>query len=195
MSTQIKKGYLRGVRGFLLTRLNADGSMPASPDTHWVDTSQEVGVTAEVVTGDSADLRGGDRLLLRIEEDDIIVGATLMFRDARFDAPAAEIIGGGSLIVDAISGEIVGWDAPTIEEQATRIPFQAEVYVQSYNDQGGREAYLKYTFRFCKGNAAEISHSNRSWGTPEFTVKARENPSTGESAHKKEFVDELPTAS
>jgi hypothetical protein len=194
--TQTKKGYLRGVRGVLLTRLNEDGSMPEELDRElwWVDTAQEVDVAAEIVAGESADLRGGDRLLLRIEEDDVIVGATLTFRDARFDAKAAEFIGGGTLIVDPLTDEILGWDAPTVEEQATKDPFQAEVYVQSYNEAGGREAYLKYTFRYCKGNPAEVSHSGRSWGTPEFTIKARENPATLESTHKKEFVDELPEA-
>ena len=198
MATQEKKGYLRGVRGVLLTKLNADGSMPGTPEEWWVDTAQEVDVTAEVVAGESADLRGGDRLLLRIEEDDVIVGATMTFRDARFDAMAAELIGGGTLITEFVGeGEsevehIIGWDAPTVEEQAVQDPFQAEVYVQSFNEAGGREAYLKYTFRYCKGNAAEVSHSGRSWGTPEFTIKARENPATLESTHKKEFVDDLP---
>ena len=192
---QTKKGYLRGVRGVLLTKLDEDGGMPIeNVEEWWVDTAQEVDVAAEVVAGESADLRGGDRLLLRIEEDDVIVGATLTFRDARFDARAAELVGGGTLIVDPLTDEIVGWDSPTVEEQATKDPFQAEVFVQSYNEAGGREAYLKYTFRYCKGNAAEVSHSGRSWGTPEFTIKARENPATLESVHKKEFVDELPEA-
>ncbi len=305
-ATQVKKGYLRGVRGVLLTQLNADGSMPLVPEKWWVDTAQEVGIAAEVVAGESADLRGGDRLLLRIEEDDVIVGATLTFRDAKFDARASVYVGGGTLITEVVAAvkatatigegtdgtvtierdtagvagntytvevvegvgnsvamsavltstdlvvtlgtdvsgdldpakntatlvaaaihaesgisatasgtggtalpvaepvknftggadsytEIIGWDSPTVEDQATKVPFQAEVYVQSHNDQGGREAYLVYTFRYCKGNAAEISHSNRSWGTPEFGIKARENPSTGLSAHKKEFKVALPT--
>ena len=302
---QVKKGYLRGVRGVLITELNADGSMPLVPEKWWIDTSQEVGIAAEVVAGESAELRGGDRLLVSIEEDDVITGATLTVRDAKFDARASVYIGGGSIItqsvaaanayayigegtdgmvsieVDAagvagntytvavvlgvgasvalsavltvtdlvvtlgtdVSGdldptlntatlvaaavdltaglsatatgtgadpltvveaeknftggaaaftEIIGWEAPTVEEQATKIPFQADIYVQSFNDQGGREAYLRYMFRYCKGNAAEISHSGRSWGTPEFTVKAKENPSTGDSTHKKEFVSALP---
>lgn len=302
---QVKRGYLRGVRGVLLTELEQNGAPKLGADPYWVDTAQEVDVAAEVVAGESADLRGGDRLLLRIEEDDTIVGATLTFRDARFDGMASELIGGGSLIVEAVGAasatanigsgahgtvvitvdaegeagndftvevviagtenaalsadlagsdltvtlgtdaqgdpdpakntaslvaaaidletgisaeatgdgdasltyaepqknftgghdafnEIIGWDAPTVEEQAVRTPFKAEVFVQSYNEAGGREAFLKYVFRYCRGTAAEISHSNRSWGTPEFSIKARENPYTLESTHKKEFVGSLP---
>jgi len=194
---QTKKGYLRGVRGVMITELEADGSMPVAPSLYWVDTAQEVGIEAVVIAGESAELRGGDRLLLRLEEDDVISGATLTFRDARFDAKAATLIAGGNLITELENGDlrIVGWEAPTIEEQADRIPFQAEVYVQSFNEAGGREAYLKYTFRYCKGNAANVSHGDRSWGTHEFTVKAKDNPSTLESTYKKEFVAELPSLS
>jgi len=192
--TQVKKGYLRGVRGVLITPLNADGSKPyPAPEKHWIDTAQEVSVEAEVVEGESDELRGGDRILVRVEEDDIVVGAELGFTDARFDAKATELIAGGTLIYDGDNPDvIVGWEAPKIEDQYNRKPFWADVFVQAYNAAGGREAYLMYSFRYCKGYAPNITHSDQEWGTPEFTIKARENPATGESTYKKEFVGVLP---
>lgn len=195
---QVKRGYLRGVRGLLITPLETSGAMPGTPVNFWIDTAQNVGVTAEIVTGESADLRGGDRLLVRIEEDDVTVGVNLSFTDARFDAKATEIIAGGTLITEAGEGEDpdltpVGWEAPTVTEQGEdRTPFQAEVYVESFNANGGREGWLKYTFRYCKGNVPNITLGDQEWGTPEFTIDARENPSTGASAYRKEFVDALP---
>lgn len=196
--TQVKRGYLRGVRGILITKLEVDGSESESESEldptilkHWVDTSQEVDVSAEIVAGETAELRGGDRLLLRLEDDDIIVGATLTFRDARFDGAAAELIGGGNVIADQ-NDNIIGWNAPTVEEQAERSPFEAKVYVESFNAAGGREGWLEYTFRYCKGRSAEITHSNRGWGTPEFEVKAKERPHDGASVYQKVFVDSLP---
>ena len=193
MTKQVKKGYLRGVRGVLLTKLNKDGSMPTKAEKYWVDTAQEVGIEAEIVEGESDELRGGDRILVRTDEDDVVVGAQLSFTDARFDARATELIAGGTLIYDGEDpDEIIGWDSPKISEQYDRTPFQAEVYVQAFNDEGGREAYLKYTFRYCKGYASSITHTDQEWGTPEFPIKARENPATGESTYKKEFVLELP---
>lgn len=187
---QTKRGYLRGVRGLLITPLNPDGSMLTSPKAHWIDTAQEVSIEAEVVEGESADLRGGDRLLARIEEEDVVVGVTLGFTDARFDAEATVLLAGGTLIME--DDEVIGWEAPTIEEQSSRAPFQAEVYVQNYNASGGKDGFLKYTFRYCKSRVPNISHGDQEWGTPEFTVIARENPATGESVYKKEFVDALP---
>jgi len=192
--SQNKKGYLRGVRGVLITVLNSDGSMPASPTKYWIDTAQNVSVEAQVAEGETADLRGGDKFLTRVEDEDIVVGVDLTFTDARFDVEATVYIAGGSLITvtEGADERIIGWEAPTIAEQNSRTPFQAEVYVQSFDEKGGREAYLKYTFRYCKGYAPNIEHADQEWGTPEFTIKARENPATGESVYKKEFVSSLP---
>lgn len=192
---QKKSGYLRGVKGAILVPLNPDGSMPATPERHPIKTTQNVGVELEVVEGESSELRGGDQLLALVEEEDYVVGANITLTDARFDAKAAVIIGGGQLItVDDGTGnqEIVGYVAPTLEEQAQRTPFQLEVYVANYNKSGGVDGWLKYTFPFCKGRSPNIEHQDREWGTPEFEIKARENPATGESVYRKEFIDQLP---
>lgn len=195
MATQIKKGYMRGCRGILLTKLNADGSMSNPVEKYWIDTSQEASVETEIVEGETSDLRGGDRLLTRVEENDVIVGVNLDFTNARFDAKVVQLLQGGSLITTAGEGdeeEIIGWEAPTVASQSVKHPVQAELYVQSYNGEGGREAYLKYKFPYCIGNMGSVEHSDQEWGTPEFSLKARENPSTGASAYSKQFVSDLP---
>ena len=262
---QTKTGYLKGCRGLILTPLNSDGSMPATPQKHAVKTSQSVSVELETVEGESGELRGGDRVLARFEENDVVVGANLTFTDARFDAQAAQIIGGGKLVYEEVqvTGDSVGtgdgtttvftlanqnvvpgsetiyqdgtpvssseytiddetgtitfntapavgveitadytyedqtkingWEAPKVTEQDNRIPFQCEVYVANYNASGGLDGYLKYTFPYCIGYAPGIEHQDQEWGTPEFEIRARENPSTGASYVKKVFVDQLPT--
>ena len=191
---QKKTGYLKGCRGLILTPLNEDGSMPATPQKHAVKTSQSVSVELESWEGESGELRGGDRGLARFEEHDVVVGANLTFTDARFDAEAAQIIAGGSVVTDELDPEtVVGWKAPKIEEQGTRIPFQCEVYVANYNSSGGLDGFLKYTFPYCIGYAPGIEHQDQEWGTPEFEIRARENPATGEPYVSKVFVDQLPT--
>ncbi len=192
---QKKSGYLHGCRGAVLVPLNPDGSMPASPERHPIKTTQTVGIEKEVVEGESGDLRGGDRLLARYKEDDYVVGVNITLTDARFDAKAAVIIGGGQLITeDNGTGEveIVGYVAPTIEQQAQRLPFQFELYVANFNSSGGVDGYLKYTFPYCKGRSPNIEHQDREWGTPEFEIMATENPATGESVYRVDFIDELP---
>jgi hypothetical protein len=195
MATQIKKGYMRGCRGILLTGLNADGSMPDEPEQYWIDTAQEASIETEIVEGETSDLRGGDRLLVRVEESDVIVGVNVDFTNARFDARVVQMLMGGKLITEGSGDdeEIIGWEAPTVVEQSVKHPVQAEVYVQSFNGEGGREAYLKYIFPYAIGVLSSVEHSDQEWGTPEFSLKARENPSTGAAAYSKRFVADLPT--
>lgn len=191
---QNKTGYLKGCRGLVLIPLNADGSMPASPERYGIKTSQTVSVEPETVDGESGELRGGDRVLARFEEHDVAVGMNLTFTNARFDAKASVIIAGGTLIevAEGADTRIVGWEAPTVADQATRIPFQAEVYVSNFNSSGGLDGYLRYTFPYCIGYAPSIEHEDQDWGTPEFEIRARENPKTGQSYVQKQFVDALP---
>lgn len=196
MATQRKRGYLRGCRGILITGLNADGSMPVSPTKVWVDTAQEASLEAEIVEGESSDLRGGDRLLSRVQENDVTLGMNIDFTDARFGDEALLIMQGGTLITEEVDGveEIIGWEAPKVSEQSEKHPFQADLYIQSHNSEGGREAYLRYTFPYCEGSFTSIEHSDQDWGTPEFALRARENPATKASAYSKRFVTGLPDA-
>lgn len=194
MATQIKRGYMRGCRGLLITGLNPDGSMPENPVRYWIDTAQEASIETEVVEGEQSDLRGGDRLLARVEENDVVTGVNLSFTNARFDAQVVQLFMGGTLITEVVgeTEEIIGWEAPTVAAQAEKRPVQAELYVQSFNSEGGREAYLRYKFPYCIGVLGSVEHSDQEWGTPEFSLKARENPSTGASAYSKQFVEDLP---
>jgi len=193
---QKKSGYLMGVKGAILIPLNPDGSMPDTPERHPIKTTQNVGVEMEVVEGESTELRGGDVLLARVQEDDYVVAVNLTLTDARTDLVAEAIITGGQLITqdDGQGGqEVIGIAAPTIEQQRQgRPPFALEVYVANFNKSGGRDGWLKYTFPYCRGRAPNIEHQDREWGTPEFEIRAEENPATGESAYRKEFVDQLP---
>lgn len=193
---QKKSGYLRGVKGAILIPLNPDGSMPATPERHPIKTTQSVGIELEIAEGESTELRGGDTLLARVQEPDYVVAANITMTDARTDLVTEAIITGGQLITqdDGQGGqEVIGIAAPTIEQQGQgKPPFALEIYVTNHNKSGGRDGYLKYTFPFCRGNAPNIEHQDREWGTPEFEIRAEENPATGESVYRKEFVDTLP---
>ena len=190
---QSKKGYLRGVRGVLITALNPDGSENSEATPYWIDTAQSVGIEATIIEGESDNLRGGDRVLTQIQEVDTIVGATLSFTDARHDCKATELIAGGTLIYDGTDPTLViGWEAPKIADQANRIPIKAEVYVQNYNASGGKDGYLKYTFYYGIGYAPNVTHEDNSWGTPEFTIKCSENGALDKPVYDKKFVTSLP---
>jgi hypothetical protein len=193
-ATQVKKGYLRGVRGLVLIPLNPDGSDKTPEERHPIRTPQAIELEMEVLEGESFELRGGDRPLLRGEEPDTTVGVNLTVTDARFDIAAVHYIAGGTLITTTTDNgeEIVGWEAPTIEQQTELRPFALEVYVANYDESGAVDGFIKYTFPYCIGRAPGISHSDQEWGTPEFEIKARQNPAKGGGPWKVEFVDTLP---
>ncbi|SFU40425.1 hypothetical protein [Alicyclobacillus macrosporangiidus] len=191
--TQAKTGYLKGCRGLVITPLNLDGSMPTNPQRYGIKTSQEVSVDLETVDGDNGELRGGDRVLARFEDTDTVVGMNLQFTDARFDAQATQIIAGGTLIFDESDPtKIIGWVAPKVSEQGTRTPFAAEVYVANYNSSGGVDGFVCFKFPYCIGYVPTADFQDGDWGTPEFEMRARENPATGESYMSWQFVDQLP---
>lgn len=190
MATQTKTGYLYGCRGLVITKLNADGSMPTSPERYGIKTAQKASVELEYEEGEKSTLRGGDHLLAIIEQEDVVTGASFKFTNAKFDAKATEIIAGGTLLTSG--EEIIGWEAPKIADQGNRVPFAAEVYVMNYNSRGVLQGCLKITLPFCFGRAPAVEFSDNEWATPEFEVKARENPANNTSCYRKEFVNDLP---
>lgn len=191
---QTKKGYLKGVKGAVIERLNLDGTIPTTPERHGIKTTQNIGIESKIVEGETSELRGGDAVLVSVEETDVITGAELKLTDARFDAKATELIAGGTLIeeVDGEDTRIIGWSSPTIEEQKERIPIMVEIYVQAYDSYGSREAYIKYVFYFGIGYAPTVNHEDNAWSTPEFTIKCKENSGQAKSTYEKFFVDSLP---
>lgn len=190
MATQTKTGYLYGCRGLVITKLNADGSMPDSPERHGIKTAQKASVELQYEEGEKSVLRGGDKIVAVIEEEDVVIGASFKFTNAKFDAKATEIIAGGTLLTSG--EEITGWEAPKISDQGSRLPFAAEVYVANYNSRGVLQGYLKISLPFCFGKTSGVEWSDNNWSTPEFEVKARENPATDASCYRKEFVNDLP---
>ncbi len=195
-STQIKKGYLRGVVGMVLTPINVDGTEQPEAVSYGVKTAQEVSVENEVIEGEASELRGGDRLLAYVRDDDTVVGINLTLTDARFDAKVLELIMGGSLIEDTTdpeNPEIIGWEMPTIEQQQNKPAFKADLYVRSFNSKGIVEGYMKYSFVYCKGTIGDVTHSDSEWATQEINIWAQENPTVSGGVYKKQIVSTLPT--
>jgi len=191
---QIKRGYIRGVKGAVVTAINSDGTPDAGATPYGIKTTQKIAVETEVVTGESADLRGGDKLLAHVKDPDTVVGVNLTLNDARFDAHAIEALAGGTLIEvpEDTDTRVVGWEAPSIEQQQTPPHFQLEVYATSHDSRVGVEGYVKYTFYYCRATFGGETLEDRQWMVPEIKIVCLENPSTSTGLYKKEFVDSLP---
>lgn len=191
---QSKKGYIRGVRGLVVTRINSDGTDDAGATPYAIKTAQQVGVEVQSVGGEESVLRGGDRILTRVKDPDTIVAIKLALQNARFDAQGIETLSGGTLIevAEDTDTRIVGWEAPTIEEQQDPPYFKAEVYAASHNARGGIEGYVKYTFYYCRATFGNETLQDKNWAIPDMSIECMENPSLTGGPYKKELVDALP---
>lgn len=191
---QIKRGYIRGVRGLVVTRINADGTPDGSAVPYGIKTAQQVGVEVQVAKGEESILRGGDKVLARVKDPDTVVGINLSIREARFDAQAIQILAGGTLVevAEGADTRIVGWEAPTIEVQQDPPYFKAEVYAISHGSRGQMEGYVKYTFFYCRATFGNETLQDQNWVVPEMTIECMENPSLSSGVYRKEFVSSLP---
>ena len=187
---QTRTGYLYGCRGLVIVQLTAAGALPAVPARFGIRTAQTVGEEVTYVEGEQSQLRGGDRIQAIREEEDVVIGAELTFRDARFDARATAIMAGGTLIESG--GAIVGYRVPRLADQGTRLPFLAEVYVDNYLSHGVLNGFVRTIYPLCFGRVPSVSYEDQAWASPEFTIRARENTVMGLPVISKEFVDTLP---
>ncbi len=191
---QNKKGYIRGVRGFVITKLLESGAPDPGAVPHGVKTAQQVDVDILSIKGDEASLRGGDELLAYAKDKDVITGLKLSVRDARFDAQAWLEIAGGTLIkeVEGADERIVGWRPPTIVEQATTRWFKLEAYARNHTSGGQLDGYIKYTFNYCRGVWGKETLADKQWLVQDFEIECFENPASALPPYEKRFVAALP---
>jgi hypothetical protein len=182
----------------MVTALEKTGEPKVPTDALWVSTPQEVSIEAVVIEGESAQLRGGDRLLAEVQEDDVVTGVTVSFTNARFSAKLNQLINGGPLIMDG--ADIVGYDAPSVAAQGAGQPvFRLEVYAQNFSSKGQADKFVRLTLPYCKGRSSAImSASDREWSTPTFEFKGMESPIGGTGnipagPYRKEFVATAPS--
>ncbi|MGV8164648.1 MAG: hypothetical protein ACLKAK_07310 [Alkaliphilus sp.] len=190
---QVKKGYIRGVKGLVVTMLTVTGAPVAPAVTYGIKTAQQVGVSVVEESGDSAILRGGDMILARIKEPNTVVGLELTLQNARFDAEAIKLIAGGTLIVvvEGADTRVNGWESPTIEQQQTPPYFKGEAYAVNHSASGAADGWVKYTFAFCRATFGNETLQDQTWAIPEMKIEVQESP-LGGGAYRKEFVDTLP---
>lgn len=190
------KAILYGIRLIRVKKLQPDGSEDTSAQWEKIEGPQEAALEPEYEEGEENTLRGGDKLLATIKDDDVLKALNITLRDARLSAQAVQIIaGGGTVITDGGSGVPIGYEAPKMSDP--KFPFEMEIYVANYAD-GGAGAkvknFLKFTFKFCEGRLPSITLSDRSFATPEIEIKCTENPAQNAAIFRWEEVEALPAA-
>lgn len=177
-----------GCRLLVVTALDTATGLPGT-STVSIETPQQFGVTPQFSDGQRQELRGGDKLIAVVEDDDELTGMDLTFTDALLNGPAMEIIGGGEW--DDVTEK---YTAPAIG--AVKTPFEAKLYVAQYAEasqhQSDVEGYVLFTFPYCKGRIPNFTAQDRNFLVPQFTIKARENATANLRVFKWGKASELP---
>lgn len=183
-----------GVRLVVLTELKQDGSAKTDGKVVRIDSPQQVQYSANIKEGQETELRGGDRLIATVKEDDVLTSLTATFQDAKLNIDAMALIGGGTVTG---TGATAKYDAPTMSD-TTRTPFMAEIYSTIYGDgaktAGDIEGYKKVTLNYAKGRIPAFTQQDRNFMVPSYTITSTENGSTGKGPFSIETVASLPSA-
>ena len=155
-----------------------------------VTSPQQVGFEPQVIEGARQELRGGDRLIATVEEPDTFAGLNATFQDATLSLEAMRVIGGGSVVGSK-------YVPPTVEEQATKPPFKAEIYIAQFAE-GAQEVsdvtgYAKVTLERCIGRVPSFTAQGQNFLVPSYSIKGRDNTKAKKPSFGIDFVDALPT--
>lgn len=198
---------LYGCRLLEVTPLDPEDDFAPEPGEDFLlEVPQEAGVEPDILEGARNELRGGDRLVAIIEEEDYMVGLNITFSNADLDPEAIKIIaGGGDLIVEG-EGEdetVVGYESPVFDDQHDgRKPFEAKLYVarfaEGFSEREEIQGYVEFHFPYCKGQIPSISAAGQTFMVPSFTIEAREHkhatPPLGAFSFKEVDIGDLPAA-
>jgi len=195
---------LYGCRLLEVDELDPDADFAPLGDPTLLEVPQEAGVEPDIIEGARDELRGGDRLVAVIEEEDYLAGLNITFNNAELDPTTIQIIaGGGDLIEDEEEvPNVIGYESPTFDDQHDgRVPFQAKLYVAQYTEGfSEREeltGFIEFTFPYCKGQIPSVSPAGQTFMVPSFTIEAREHkhsdPKQGAFKFKQVAVGDLPS--
>lgn len=139
--------------------------------------------------GEEATQTGGGDTFCTITEADKPKGADIELTLATLEYELKNSIAGGD--VRTSGDDTIGWDFPT----ETPAPFKLEAWIPAYSvdeaSEGMVDGYLKITCPYCKGRVSDRDHGEKKWGEDKFSLKARQNPSSGDTGYSEEEVADL----
>ncbi len=169
-----------------VTELLGTGAADPSATAKTSTVPKALSISPVYIDGEEKEQRGGGAVVCTITEEDAFKGVDLKLGLATLDFNVKKAIAGGDLVMDG--PDVVGWEASATLPG----PFKLEVWVPHYDTtsstEGMIDGYLKLDFPFCKGRLDDRDHEDKGWGEDKFSMKARQNPSSGDGAMKEEIV-------
>lgn len=151
------------------------------------ETPQSANISNQWIDGQRQELRGGDRLVATIEEQDELAGVQVQFTNAEMPGDALALLGGGTY-------EGTKYTPPRVGEVVP--PVIVELFVARYGQgsqsEGSILGYRKWTFYHAKGRVPDYNAQGRNFMTPQFSINCTENQKADEPIYDFEDVANLP---
>lgn len=161
----------------------------AEADVIEIVCDSEIGLEPVLNEGSKAVLRDATKILALAQEDDLLESMNLKLTTVKLPVIALPIIQGGKVRMGTAdtADEIVGYDAPTMEEGSTQKKyFKLTIYVPNYQ---GEEIvnYVKFTFPKCRGTLINLNF-RKEFFAPEFDIKATDNTKLKKPVYSFDYV-------
>jgi hypothetical protein len=161
-----------GVRQIRVTPLLLTGAPDGSASPIVSTKIQTLDISPAYIDGSVATLRGGDKVVAEIQEEDVFKGVNITINMATAEAKLKAAMVGGT----ESDGK---WSAP---KDATEMPypFKLEVWQANYteSEESIQDGFIKHEFDFCKrGRLGGKSITQQEFSTEQYTFEARRNTS------------------
>lgn len=162
-----------GVRLVRVAPLDPDGGVPTTPQWQVIEGVQQVQVQPVYVEGQQVEVRGDDRLIAVVRDDDEYIGADLTIQNVELDLSILPALVGGTYT----PGPPRKWEPRPVGQPAPG--FIMEVYAARFGEGSQHSSdevgYDKYVFPNCKATGPQFTLQDRNFATPQFTIRARDN--------------------
>lgn len=185
--------------GISVTGEAADGDtvtvvFTAAEDAHEIGltTSTQVSVDPQIETTDAIKLIVKAVLIAQKREKQTITGNTITLTDNVFNPELVQILQGGTITTDPITGAVTGYTPPVAGSDPYAIsPFTLCIYTAQYDASGLIVQYEKIEYPNCTGNPIALSAQDDVFAVPEYTIISA--PAVGQAPYTITYVNALPS--
>lgn len=159
-----------------------------------LDTANHIQVEVQSETQDAVKLIVKGRLIAQKGEIVTITGNQITLTDNVFNGEVVKILQGGTIKIDPVSGDFVGYTPPVLGSGDEGQLFELNAYSSIYNAAGVLTGYEKISYPNCKGTPIAFESEDGTFRSSDYVINSA--PAEGEAPYDMDIigVDELPVA-
>lgn len=155
-----------------------------------LDTANKINVAIQTETTDSVKLIVKGRLIAQKPEITTITGNQITLTDNVFNDRLVQILQGGTILRDNLTGEFIGYRPPVVGSTDKGKLFKLNAYSAIYNEAGILTGYERISYPNCQGVPFAFGSEDGTFRASDYVINSA--PAKGESPYELDIVEELP---